>query len=142
MALSTDKVREYMMTGPDDRNSLPVKASTTIPEGAAVSIASGLARNFNVSDTTDGFGGFAVKRADNGTGSDSDIRVEVKTRGYVKLSVAGVSGVGNVTDAVYASDNDTFTTASTSNVQIGKVDQWIVGAWCWVYFEALAVRSI
>jgi hypothetical protein len=40
------------------------------------------------------------------------------------------------------SDNDTATTSSTSNLQIGKVYQWITGTWCWVYFEATNLRSI
>jgi hypothetical protein len=140
--LSADAARSYELTGPYDFNDLPVKASTTIYEGSGVSLASGVARVLNVADTTDGFAGFADKRADNGSGADSDINVRVRSRGYVVLSVATASGVGNVNDAVYASDGNTFTLASTGNLQIGKVARWITSTYCLVYFEATALRSI
>ncbi len=142
MALSNDVIRDYRHTGPDDRSTLPVKGSSTIYEGAACSLASGVAHPLSASDTSDGFCGFAVKKADNGSGSDSAINVDLRQRGYVKLSVTGVSAVTHVTDAVYATDDGTFTLTSSGGLQIGKVDQWITGAYAWVYFEATKVRSI
>jgi len=140
--LTADVSRQYELTGPYDFNDLPVKAATAIYEGSAVSLASGVARPLNVSDTTDGFAGFCDRRADNSLGNDSDINVRLRARGYIVLSVANASGVGNVNDAVYASDGATFTTASTGNLQIGKVARWITSTYCLVYFEAASLRSI
>jgi hypothetical protein len=139
--LTKDTPRVFENTGPIDFNDLPA-SNVAIYEGSAVSIASGYARQLNTSDTTDGFAGFCEKACDNSAGSAGDKNVRVRSRGYVKLSVTNVSAVTNVSDAVYASDGNTFTTASTGNIQIGKVVRWISGTTCIVYFESLGVRSI
>ena len=53
-----------------------------------------------------------------------------------------MTGIANVTDAVYATDDDTFTLTATGGLQIGKVSRWISGTTCMVYFEAANLRSI
>jgi len=141
MALSADKTRNYKASY-EEVNTLPVKGSATIYLGSAVSIASGYARALNTADSTDGFAGFAMANATNTSSTDGAINVTVKPRGIVTLTVTNVSGVGNINDAVYASDDGTFTTASTSNLQIGKVARWITSTTCEVYFEAAYLRSI
>lgn len=139
--LSADKPRVFE-TGHDDAlNGLPAIASDIIYDGAAVgeSSSTGTYRPLQGGDT---FAGFAIAQCDNSNGSASDRNISVRQRGVVKLSVTGVSSTANVGDAVYASDDDTFTTTASGGTQIGKVFRWISGTTCLVYFEAAAVQSI
>jgi hypothetical protein len=139
--LTKDTPRVFEQCGTEIFNDLPA-SNVAIYEGSAVSLSSGYARQLNTSDTTDGFAGFCEKVCDNSAGSAGDKNVRVRSRGFVKLSVATASGVGNISDAVYASDGNTFTLASTGNIQIGKVHRWVTGTTCIVYFESLSLRSI
>jgi len=141
MALTADTPNEFMLTDSIAKNSLPMGV-VAIKEGAAVTLTSGTARALNVSDTGDGFQGFAIEAKDNTGGSAGDKRINVQSRGIKKMSVAGASAVTNVSDAVYMTDDGTATLTVTGGLQVGKVYQWIVGTYCWVYFEALQLRSI
>jgi hypothetical protein len=67
----------------------------------------------------DNFVGFAHEGIVNPTSGTK--RVKVRQKGIVRLTVVGVTGVADHGDAVYASADGTFTKASTSNTQIGKV---------------------
>lgn len=119
---------------------IPVIAADIIYEGAAVGDnASGYARPLVAGDP---FLGFAESTVDNSAGAAGDKRVRVRERGKAVLTVVGATGVGDVGEAVYAADDDTFTLTSTNNTAIGKVARHISGTTCLVYFEALAVRSI
>lgn len=123
-----------------DIQEVPVIAADIIYEGAAVGDnASGLARPLVAQDP---FLGFAESKADNSAGAASAIKVRVRTRGFVQLSVVGASSTADVSETVYASDDDTFTLTSTSNTAIGKVARWVSGTTCIVYFEALPLRSL
>lgn len=116
------------------RNALPVIASDTIYGGAAVGDnGSGYARPLVAADP---FLGFAICKADNSAGAAGAVKVELFTEGVIELSVAGVTGVGDVGDAVYASDDDTFTKTSTSNTKIGKILRFESGTKCMVQFDA------
>jgi len=116
MALASDTPRVYEL---GDYNHLPVKATTKIYEGAAVGIdaASGYARGLNAGDA---FQGFAERTADNSAGSNGDVKVSVRTKGVVKLAIAG-AGITDIGKPVYASDDDTFVLTATGNSYIGKV---------------------
>lgn len=119
---------------------IPVIAADIIYEGAAVGDnGSGYARPLAAADP---FLGFAESTVDNSAGAAGDKRVRVRERGKVVLAVVGASGVGDVGEVVYASDDDTFTLTSSGNTPIGKVARHISGTTCLVYFEALPVRSI
>lgn len=122
-------------------NDVPVIASDIIYEGAAVgeSSSTGNARPLVAGDV---FLGFAVAKADNSSGSVGDTYVRVRQKGIVKLTVTGVTADDDLGIAVYASDDDTFTTSSTGNTQIGKLIRWISSTTCMVRFEAAAVQSI
>lgn len=122
-------------------NDVPVIASDIIYAGAAVgeSSSTGNARPLSGGDN---FLGFAVAKADNSSGSVGDTYVRVRSKGIVKLSVTSVTADDDLGIAIYASDDDTFTTASTGNTQIGKLHRWISGTTCMVRFEAVTVRSI
>jgi hypothetical protein len=135
--LAVDKSRAYEL---GDIQELPVVATDIIYEGAAVGDnGSGYARPLVAADP---FLGFAESKVDNSAGAAGDKNVRVKTCGQIVLSVTGVTGVGDVGEAVYASDDDTFTLTSTSNTAIGKVARYISGTSVVVAFEALPQRSI
>ena len=120
MALSADTPRVYEL---GDINSLPVKASWKVFEGAAVGIdaAVGYARGLCNGDA---FAGFCIQNADNSAGSDGDVRVQVKTHGEVQLPVTNVA-ITDIGKPVYAFDEDTFVLTAMSNSYIGKVKRFV-----------------
>jgi hypothetical protein len=136
--LAADKNRKFGVSEGAHSNH-PVVASDIIYQGAAVGSNSGNARPLSGGDD---FLGFAFAKADNSSGSAGDVSVELRTEGEVVLSVTGVDGVNDTGATVYASDDDTFTTASTGNSSIGKVLRWISGTTCVVFFQAVTKRSI
>jgi len=123
-----------------DFNDLPVVASDIIYEGSAVGDnGSGLARPLVSADP---FLGFAMTQCDNSAGAASAKNVRVRTRGFVQLSVTGVASAADVSEPVYASDDDVFTLTASTHGTIGKVHRWISGTICIVYFEAVPLRSL
>lgn len=135
--LAADKARNFEL---GDIQELPMIANDIIYEGAAVGDnGSGLARPLVAADP---FLGFAERTADNSAGAASAKNVRVRTRGQVQLAVVGASSAADVSETVYASDDDTFTLTSTSNTAIGKVSRWVTGTTCIVAFEALPFRSL
>lgn len=134
--LAADKPRTYPV---GEYADLPVVASDIVYEGAAVGDSSGTARPLVALDA---FVGFAHRTVDNSTGAAGAVRVRVKQRGKIVLSVTGVTGTDDIGATVYASDDDTFTLTSTGNTAIGKVDSHISGTSCVVYFEATSLRSL
>lgn len=138
--LAVDKPRVFEL---DDisTNEIPAIATDIIYNGAAVgeSSSTGTGRPLVAGDT---FLGFCIERCDNSAGAASAKNIKVRDKGVVKLAVTSVSSTADVGDAVYASDDDTFTKASTSNTQIGKIIRWISGTTCLVAFEATYKRSI
>lgn len=114
-------------------NDFALESGVTVYEGAAVAIDD-TANTVGAFAATDSFAGFAIAKAVEGT----QTHVKVRSRGIVKLTVAGSPDVG---DAVYASDDQTFALTSTDNLQIGKVHRVVSGTTCMVYFEAENLRS-
>jgi hypothetical protein len=135
--LATNSPRAYEL---GEFNELPMIAADIIYEGAAVGDnGSGLARPLVAQDP---FMGFAQRKADNSAGAASAVKVQVRTRGLIELTVVGAASAADVGETVYASDDDTFTLTSTSNTPIGKVHRWVSGTTCVVAFEAVSARSI
>lgn len=117
--LATDTPRAFEI---GDRNELPVIASDTIYEGAAVGDnGSGYARPLQAGDP---FRGFAEQRADNAAGAAGDINVRVREKGKVELSISGLA-ITDVGKDVYASDDNTFALTQGSNTRIGYVHRWV-----------------
>jgi hypothetical protein len=138
--LAADKPRVYPVRAYEVTNELPVIASDIIYEGAAVGDnASGLSRPLAAGDP---FLGFAQRQCDNSAGAASAKAVVVRSKGCVVLPVVGASSAADVSETVYASDDDTFTLTAGSNSAIGKVSRWISGTSCEVEFEALPFRSL
>lgn len=135
--LAADVLRDFQL---GDLEELPVIASDIIYAGAAVGEnGSGYSRPLQAGDA---FQGFALGKVDNSAGSAGDLRVTVRRSGFIELAVTGASAV-TVNDmvAVYASDDNTFTTSPTSNSLIGWVSRYISGTTCVVRFDAFAVKA-
>lgn len=110
-----------------DLNSFGIKAASKIYQGTAVGMAAAtsVARALVA---TDKFLGFATDTFDNSAGADGAKDVVVKTWGYVKLTIAGLTATTAVGTSVYASDDNTYTLTSTGNSLIGKVHRVEAGA--------------
>jgi len=127
--LSANEIREF---GLDGFNELPVIDDDIIYEGAAVGgNASGYARPLEAGDP---FRGFADRKADNTGGSAGDITVKVRPRGLVKLAISSLA-IDDVGKDVYASDDDTFTLAQSSNTRIGYVHRWVSAGYGIIAFD-------
>jgi hypothetical protein len=138
--LAVDKPRVFELDAVK-LNEIPAIATDIIYAGAAVgeSSSTGTGRPLVAGDV---FLGFATERCDNSAGAASAKLIKLRSKGVVKLNVTSVSSTADVGDTVYASDDDTFTKASTSNTAIGKIIRWISGTTCLVAFEATYERSI
>lgn len=129
--LAADTPRDY---GLGDINEFPVVASDIIYEGAAVGEnGSGYARPLVAGDP---FLGFAIKKADNSSGSAGAINVQVKRDGFVKLAISAAAITTNDQPIVYASDDNTFTLTASTNTPIGNVSRWISTGYVMVRFSA------
>jgi hypothetical protein len=137
--LAVDSPRVFE-TGHDDfDNELPVIASDIIYDGAAVGELNDTG-TFQPLASGDKFGGFANTKIDNSAGAASAVRVSVKQRGRVKLSVTGVASAADVGKAVYATDDDTFTLTVGGSL-IGRIVRWETSTICVVEFEAFHLRN-
>ena len=130
MAATKDIARAYEAGVEPVFNDYGIASGATIYEGAVVTIDA--SNNAEASFGTE-FAGFAMSRAVEGTQST----VQVRSRGVVKLVTDGSPAVG---DAVYATDNDTF--SQTGTVQIGTVHRVESNTTVLVYFEAASLRSV
>lgn len=108
---------------------IPVAASTHIYQGTIVfhERTSGAGEGYATDDDDGGandFAGIAREEQDNSSGSAGDKTVEVYQEGAFVLQGTGFSQA-NVGDTVYASDNFTVTTSSSSTSKIGKIVEYI-----------------
>lgn len=117
----------------------PAVASDIIYEGAGLGDSSGNARPLQAADV---FMGFAARRCDNSSGAAGAKKVRAIVEGTLEVEVTGIASEDDYTGAVYMSDDDTFTTTSSGNTQIGKVSRHVSGTKCIVFFQAAHRRSI
>jgi len=118
--LAANSPRDYEL---GDHNHIPVIASDIIYEGAAVGIVPGTGHAQPLA-ATDKFGGFALRKADNSSGSAADITVEVSRKGSVSLAVSGAV-ITDVGQPIYATDDDTFVFTPVSSVFVGFVKRFV-----------------
>lgn len=138
--LAKNEPRKIGASGVDTYGDLPVVQADIIYEGAAVGDnGSGYARPLVAADP---FWGFATRKVDNSDGSNGDEDVHVQERGCITIPVTGVTGVGDVGDDVYATDDNTFTKTSSGASSIGTIVRHVSSTTCVVYFESVNVRSI
>ena len=131
MALSADTPRAFEL---GNHNTLPVKGSTKIYEGAAVGDdAAGYMRGLVAGDP---FRGFALRQADNsGSATNGAINVTVVTEGKAAVTITGIA-ITDVGKPVYASDDGTFTLTTGTNTKIGWVHRFVGTNKCIVAFSA------
>ena len=135
--LAANKIRTFR--GDSTYRDLPAVASDILYQGSAAGDSSGTVRPLNAGDA---FLGFVDAKSDNSAGSASAINVRLRQNGEVLLAITSVASTDDIGATVYASDDDTFTLASTSNSSIGKITEWVSSTSAWVYFEAAALRSL
>lgn len=134
--LTKDSIRDFSL---GDIEEYPVKASHTIYEGAAVgATTAGYSEQLTAGKV---FQGFCIAKVDNSSGSAGERNVVVKTRGRVTLTVVGSALTANLRVAVYASDDNTFSTTATNNSLIGYVSRWISGTLCVVEFDGVIAKA-
>lgn len=138
MALSAAKARVYESDINPRFNHLPVQASVTIYPGAALSMdANGDVGPLAASED---FVGFAEQEV---VGTTAGAKfVKVRQVGAIKIPVTGVDDPNDAEVAVYATDDDTFTTTSSGGVQIGKVIRHVSSTTAIVKFESELERSV
>lgn len=131
--LAAEAPREYAI---GDQEDYPVVASDIIYQGAAVGEdTNGYAQPLVA---TRPFLGFAESTVDNSAGAAAAKNVRVRTRGIVRLTVAGATAVtANDRPIVYALDDNSFTLTSTSATPIGRVRRWLASTDCLVEFDAV-----
>lgn len=140
--LSADKKREYDLGVSREYDDINAVASDIIYEGAACTMAAG-GDDIGPLNTSNVFVGFAVRRCDNASGAAGDKRVRVATRGCIRdLPVTGATANTAPGTAVYATDDDTFTTTASGALQIGKVRRGTGTGTADVLFESAGVRSV
>lgn len=131
MALSAAANYEARLAG---SNSFEVTNALQVFAGALVGVDDSTGRLVLWSDTAgDVFAGIALGDALGDTSASPPVRVAVNTSGTIlaKISVTGVSAIANVLDKIYATDDNTFTTSATSNVdEVGFCVAYHTGSTC------------
>ena len=137
-ALALDTPRAYEL---GETNTLPVRASTCIYEGAAVGDdGTGYARGLVAGDE---FRGFCIRQADNSaTATNGAINVQVRSSGKAQLAVTSLA-ITSVGAQVFASDDATFTLDSNNgaNTYIGTVYRYVSAGVGIVSFAAKGDRA-
>jgi hypothetical protein len=120
-------------------NAIPVIASDIIYEGSAVGLvdATGHGRPLAAGDR---FGGFAKEKADNSAGAAAAIKAGVYQQGFVELPVTGAV-ITDLSQPVYATDDDTFVFNPVGAVFIGFVHRFVSAGVVIVSFDALNYRD-
>ncbi len=101
------------------RNGGPVEASTYIYKGTMTFINADGYFEETINAGANVFGGIARADADNSSGADGDIDVDTDIEGIFTLTGSGFTQA-DVNSLIYASDNFTITTTSTSNSLVGR----------------------
>jgi hypothetical protein len=134
--LAANKPRAFEL---GERNMFPVIASDIIYEGAAVGIVAGTGHARPLVGG-DGFGGFAVYKADNSAGGAAAINVETVCRSEIELAVTGAV-ITDVRQPVYATDDDTFSFSPVAGTFIGFVKRFVSAGVVVVTFDAETYRD-
>jgi hypothetical protein len=119
-------------------NEFPVIAADIIFDGAYVGDNGlGYARPLVAGDR---FRGYALRKADNSTGSAGDIRVMVQESGKFVGNVPGAV-ITDVGAPVYATDDDTLTLSPVGGSYIGDIHRFISAGVVTISFDATRPRD-
>lgn len=104
-------------------NEIPMIAADIIYEGSAIGlvVGTGHARPLTLVDI---FAGFAESQCDNLVGGAAAKNVRMRKSGLVQLPVSGAV-ITDVSQPVYATDDDTFVFLPTGGVFIGFVHRYV-----------------
>lgn len=140
MALSKDTQLLFRgaVTAPD--LLMPCVAADIIYQHAALTDAGG-AGYVGPLVGTEAFRGFALANRDNSTGAAGAVKVPVRRKGEVLLTISGLAQT-DIGVTIYGSDDGTFTKTSTSNCAIGILVEVVSSTQGWVAFEAADLRSL
>lgn len=143
MALSAATQRTITQKDASAYHTVPVKASSVIYKGGAVSLTSAGVANALVA--AEAFAGFADQNATGGT-ANGDVYVRVCTRGIMSgLSITGATGYINLVapnNDVFMSDDNTFTLTISGNTKVGHIVGYDAAAGTFsIYFEGFGYRS-
>lgn len=122
MAASTNQF--YKLGVRNNRARRKVLGSTTIYDGTLVFLvaASGFATN-SIASGANRFGGVALALGDNSAGANGAVEIECAVTGSVTLVNCSHSlALADVEKPIYASDNHTLTTSSSSTTLIGHLE--------------------
>lgn len=92
----------------------------------------------NVATATEAFAGIAMEKKLGGA-ADGDVEVMTSREGLVLDNVAGATDKSAEGALVFASDDDTLTLTASTNVPIGRVEEFLAGTQCWVHYYADSV---
>jgi len=131
-ALTEDRKTEYQE---GELLSLPVAASAAIYAGAMVCInTDGYA--CPAADTAGyRFVGVSTEAADNSSGADGDLNVEVRTKGVFKFATLS-SAQAKVGQVMYVSNDQTFRHQSANRVTCGRLVQYDSATVGWIQIDA------
>lgn len=121
MAVSANQLITAYGAGRID--ACPIAASKTIYQGTLVFAASGYATDV-IASGANLFLGIAIKAFDNSAGSAGDLCCEYYTLGSFLLTFSSIA-ITNIRAKIYASDNYTPTTSSSSTSLIGSLSRYV-----------------
>ena len=130
LAVATPRIYE---AGYDEFvNELPIIASDTVYEGAAVG-ESGTSGTVRPLVSGDNFVGFCTEDCANESGAASAKRVKLREMGIIELTVTGVSAETQLGDSVYATDDNVFT-LTVGGSRVGILLRWRTSTTALVFF--------
>jgi len=139
MALSADHFYE---TSDPQTIAFQLTNSQVIFAGALIGIDTSTGYAVEWFDTANFiFAGVALRAVTGDTTASPVVDVDVNCGGMLlkKVAVTGASAITNVGDKAYASDDNTFTTSATSNVQeVGIITRWYSSTTCDVQLYSMA----
>ena len=139
MALSADQFYE---TSDPQTIAFQLTNSQVIFAGALIGIDTSTGLAVEWFDTANFiFAGIALRGATGDTTASPVVDVDVNCGGMLlkKIPVTGVTAITNVGDLVFASDDNTFDVAATSNVaEVGIITRFYSGTTCDVQLFSLA----
>lgn len=139
MALSADQFYE---TSDPQTIAFQLTNSQVVFAGALIGIDTSTGLAVEWFDTANFiFAGIALRGATGDTTASPVVDVDVNCGGMLlkKIPVTGVTALTNVGDLVFASDDNTFDVAATSNVaEVGIITRFYSGTTCDVQLFSLA----
>lgn len=118
-----------------DRNNGPIEEATTIYQGTLCFFNAAGYVDDDIAAGVNKFAGVAVDDYDNSAGADGDLQAEFFSEGLFALEGTGFTQ-GTVGSDIYATDNFTVQTSSSSATYVGRCVGYISSTKIWVRLDA------